>query len=78
MVRLYYWFRHAPENRPGGPWWYRDFTSDDERELFIDDLIPLVKAYCKVDSDLPVHDDLMKIQPPQSWPVMRRPFESRV
>jgi len=28
--RLYYWIAGAPLDRPGGPWWYRDFeTSDD-------------------------------------------------
>lgn len=23
--RLHYWFRGAPEDRIGGPWWYRVF-----------------------------------------------------
>jgi len=27
MLRVYYWLSGAPADRPGGPWWMRDFQN---------------------------------------------------
>jgi hypothetical protein len=33
--RIYYWYRNSPEDREGGPWWYRDFETDNDRGTFL-------------------------------------------
>lgn len=43
MFRLYYWFKGAPENRAGGPWWYKDFESYNRRVMFLAALKPFLK-----------------------------------
>lgn len=67
-VRLYFWFRGSDRNRPGGPWWYRDFHNADERTVFLDDIVSFLFAYCEEDS-LPAHD-LMKIRPPDESKIV--------
>ena len=35
--RLYYWLKNVSENRPTGPWWYKDFNNDvDMKDFFLD------------------------------------------
>ena len=46
MNYLYYWFKSVPENRPGGPWWIREFELTSEMELFMADMKPFLHAYC--------------------------------
>lgn len=76
--RLYFWFLRTPIDRPGGPWWYRDFTREDERAGFLDALRPcLEEAYTMetvdVDFPLPVHDP-MSVIPPRSARRVYRSF----
>jgi hypothetical protein len=40
IYRLYYWIKGAPENRPGGPWWYRDFSEQEGRDKFLQSIGP--------------------------------------
>lgn len=62
--RLYIWIRNAPENRPGGPWWYHDFFTAIDRKMFMDDVIPIChQAYTLKRDALPVHT-CMEITPP--------------
>jgi len=42
-TRVYYWMKGAPPDRPGGPWWYKDFHSDIEAYVFISDLWQFTK-----------------------------------
>ena len=43
--RFYYWLKGVPENRPDGPWLYKDFKRWEEREDFAENLIPSLHAY---------------------------------
>ena len=69
--RVYYWIRGASANRPGGPWWYRDFPEHSNssgvlaRDIFIADIKPFLQdLYCMEGNSLPDHRfDPMHIQP---------------
>jgi len=52
MCRLFFWIAGAPENRPGGPWWYRDFFSDEDRTRFIDDVRRFLHEFVCCDDQL--------------------------
>jgi len=36
LSRIYYWIEGAPEDRPGGPWWYQDFVMPEARKSFVE------------------------------------------
>ena len=36
--RVYWWLRGIPAERPGGPWWYRDFRSQVGARRLLNDL----------------------------------------
>ena len=46
--RLHYWFRGAPEDRIGGPWWYRVFrdkpglSAATQRDRYLNTLKPFL------------------------------------
>jgi hypothetical protein len=63
-MRLYYWIKGAPEGRPGGPWWYRDFGSRDQLNSFLGDLKPFLHAYAITSVAVEIDDSL--ILPPES------------
>lgn len=66
--RLYFWFQGVDESRPGGPWWYRDFHIEKERDKFLDDVVPFLHVFRKLDGPfLPVHDPFKPgdIEPPE-------------
>lgn len=77
--RLYYWFDGAPADRPGGPWWHRDFSKDSERNWFLLVLRPFLYRWAELQGEgpLPQHES-MRIRPPKeltlfsweggSWP----------
>lgn len=70
MTRVYYWFRGAPADRPGGPWHYRDFLTRKEAEEFLKDCLPVL---CKVaitsNIELMPEHDPMRIAPHPSLVV---------
>lgn len=37
-----YWYKGAPKDRPGGPWWEKEFTTDFAAESFY----RLIKDFC--------------------------------
>ena len=47
VYRLYYWYNGAPEDRPGGPWWYKDFKTRYERSEFLTCGHIFFKKYCR-------------------------------
>ena len=58
VCRLYYWIKGAPENRPGGPWWYQDFrdkhyfgTASCQRAEFLKTVAPFLKDYKTYDGE---------------------------
>jgi hypothetical protein len=64
--RLYYWFKGAPDDRPGGPWWYQDFMSMREATRLLTDLFPFLhqaRILVATTTELPEHDP-MEIYPP--------------
>ncbi len=58
-MRLYWWFRGAPADRPGGPWWVETFitmphlpftlTPHQRRDRMLDTLRPFLHAYALTD-----------------------------
>ena len=69
MRRLYFWFKGATWDRPGGPWWYRDFESFEEMSRFFRDVKPFLLHARWIADKFPEHDP-MDIQPPVSAVVM--------
>lgn len=65
MKRLYWWARGAPQDRLGGPWWYQDFTTDRERQAFLDDLRPFLYKWAFTDAAEGALEP-MSIYPPKS------------
>ncbi len=67
--RLYYWFDGAPADRPGGPWWYRDFYKEDNPNAFLVDCKSFLYKWAEMHGDdLPRHDP-MRIYPPKSLQI---------
>jgi hypothetical protein len=70
ICRLFFWIAGAPEDRPGGPWWYRDFMSDEQRDAFLEDVRPFLCRFVLADvKDNPYKTDevakgILYIQPP--------------
>ena len=63
--RLYFWFKNVPEDRSGGPWWYRDFNNKLQMDMFLRDAMPFLYKAALLDGEiLPAHNP-MKIYPPQ-------------
>ena len=72
--RLYYWFDGAPVDRPGGPWWYRDFSKAEERDWFLLNTRPFLRRWAETHGEwgkLPDHNP-MKIQPSKDLTLYRR------
>lgn len=72
--RLYYWFQGAPADRPGGPWWYRDFENGGERNFFLLLCKPFLYRWAEAHGEsgtMPNHD-LMEIQPPEELTLFGR------
>lgn len=68
-TRIYYWIKGAPENRPGGPWWYEEFDdclwAHKSMKKLIDILTPICEQLWKLEGkNLPIHNS-MKIAPPK-------------
>lgn len=63
MIRLYYWFRGAPADLAGGPWWYRDFLSERSFWDYAKAIGPVCCQLYRLDGPAPSHDP-MKIAPP--------------
>ncbi len=45
MFTLWFWFKGAPEKRPGGPWWHKSFDSERRRNDFLCDVVEFLHAY---------------------------------
>lgn len=45
MITLWYWIEGAPKDRPGGPWWHRQFDSKAEADTFLSDISSFLHAY---------------------------------
>jgi len=61
-ARLYYWVKGAPANRPGGPWWYRDFVNVRTRERFLEQAAALFHRWARTDGKERVNAH--SVQPP--------------
>ena len=69
-VRLYYWFKGAPEQRPGGPWWYRDFKAHGEMDAYLKDIEQFLQHAYVIEADvLPEHDPLEIVPPVEAEKV---------
>lgn len=68
-ARIYYRYQGAPIDRPGGPWWYGDFeTEESARNCISKNRLPFTmfaQAFLLVrpKAQLPMHDP-MEIAPP--------------
>lgn len=74
MIRIYWRCRGAPTERPGGPWWVDDFTSEESLERWVEDCYsPTIfeeVLRCKVEFGTPTGYP-MNIYPPEN----ARPLE---
>lgn len=67
-MRLYFWFKGAPEYRIGGPWWYRDFETDEKLHGFLSDAFRFLKSYAITEGE-----ELLlawNIRPPKSATIL--------
>jgi len=71
MIRIYFWFMGAPEDRLGGPWWYKDLLSSSEAKQFLEDMKPFLMAYATSLEPFVDHDP-MEIRPPKHTRIFRR------
>ena len=67
---LYYWIKGAPEDRMGGPWWHREFDDAFERDLFLVDLKPFLRAYAESNDHI-CEGTCGRDTPPNNIPIMR-------
>ncbi len=75
MVRLYFWIRGAPENRPGGPWWCRDFENIFHRRTFLNDVRPYLYAPACTNAEEIV--DPENVRPPATAEIFYPQHEAR-
>lgn len=70
MCRYYYWFKGASENRPGGPWWFRDFLCRADLDVFQQDVAGFLHAHTVEPLEgCPFHDP-MDIKPPGEYEIL--------
>ena len=63
--RIYWWVRGTPEDRLGGPWWYKDFDSQLAQFAAVQFLRRFCeKVYMLSGTDMPKHK-MLSIRPPQ-------------
>jgi hypothetical protein len=75
--RLFFWIDGAPEDRQGGPWWYQDFMSDEERDRFLDDTERFLHRYvCCGNTDMPHAHPTRVVLPPPSCEDCKRTCEN--
>lgn len=63
-MRLYFWFKGAPRDRPGGPWWYRQFPNEWMLHRFLEDTKVFLYAWAKTFEGSESLPDPMHIRPP--------------
>lgn len=72
MIRLYYRFKNVPVDRPGGPWWYRDFVRPDLARDYLRDVGPFLEEAFRLHRGnlaMPEHDPMMIEPAPDAEPV---------
>lgn len=62
-MRLYYWYKNVPEDRPGGPWWYQDFEWEAHLQAFLGEYRPFLHRWAITDTE--VDHAPMEIRPPK-------------
>ncbi len=68
MFRLYYWYAGAPEARPGGPWWYKEFSTEQDARAYLETMLFALHAYAITDGSEGLFPP-MEICPPMSAKV---------
>lgn len=68
MYRVYWVAQGVNWDRPGGPWWYKDFYTSDERDRFIKGLGPFAECIKTLD-DTPYHHPMKIVPPPEAVTV---------
>ena len=63
IYRVYWWVKGAPEDRPGGPWWYNDFNTTKQRLDFIEPFRASLHKMVFYEGE-PILHDPMQIYPP--------------
>lgn len=66
-MRLYYWYRGVEATRDYGPWWFKNFASEEELQDFLKISDGLLEAYSITDgSEEPrSENNRNQIQPPK-------------
>lgn len=66
FLRVYYWYTNTPGERPGGPWWYRDFPDEAALNEFLHKQLALMHAYALSRGDEGVNLDETR-PPTDAW-----------
>ena len=70
MTRLYWWYKGAPEDRAGGPWWYQDFQDMSHVTKILTPVKPLLHAYAITDGSEGDWSCLKDIRPPKDAEII--------
>ncbi len=62
--RLFYWYKNAPPNRPGGKGWAREFRSEKVRDKHIEIYKPFCQEMRTSESENPRILDVALVLPP--------------
>lgn len=68
MVRLYFWIKGAPADRPGGPWWFLDFENNEKLTAWHKRMQMMWHAYAIEEDPKPIKN-VMEIFPPKNVKV---------
>jgi hypothetical protein len=60
---LYYWFKGTPADRDAGPWWRREFGSEESRDQFLGLCSDCLYAFAQSYETKPFLDN--RIKPPK-------------
>lgn len=69
MTTLFYRFKDVPEDRPGGPWWHREFTLPYDVDRWLNDLKPFLEEHVIEDD----HDCCDTLDCQRRYPATRTP-----
>ena len=77
IYRLYYWYKNAPADRPGGPWWYKDFKTVKERLDFLICIKLFICKYARINFEnnfeniIKYRHNPLEIKPPKECQIIK-------
>lgn len=65
MIRFWWWIEGAPEDRPGGPWWWTDFPSRKEADVHFRTFRRFLHRWAFTETDEGLWIDSLGMKPPR-------------